>query len=199
MSRHVDPDRKPQLLAQIIEVMLDVPLHAMTFRSVAERLDVSPFTLVYHFGTKDALVGELVDAICGEQLAALVAADLGSASVDAYLDGVRRYWEWSMLPRNCQLQRLVFEAAMTESLRSDHEAVTRRTLLEWHALASAGLLELGVPAELASAESRAIADVMHGLQYDLIVTNNTGRATAAFESAIAGLRVRIHAMSATAN
>lgn len=199
MSRHVDPDRKPQLLAQIIDVMLDIPLYSMTFRSVAARLDVSPFTLVYHFGTKDDLVGEVVDAICGEQLEALVAADLGSASVDAYLDGVKRYWDWSMLPRNCQLQRLVFEAAMTESLRSEHEAVTRRALLEWHALASAGLLELGVPAQLASAESRAIADVMHGLQYDLIVTNNVERANAAFERAIAGLRVRILEITATAN
>jgi len=199
MSRHVDLERKPRLLAQVVDVMLDVPLYAMTFRSVAERLDVSPFTLVYHFGTKDELVSEVVDAICGEQLTALEKADLGSTSVDAYLDGVKRYWDWSMLPRTCQLQRLVFEAAMTESLRAEHEAVTRRALLEWHALASAGLLALGVPGELASAESRAIADVMHGLQYDLIVTNNTERANVAFESAIAGLRVRILEIISAAN
>lgn len=194
MARRADPTRKPQLIGQIIEVLLDRPLSAVTLRSIADRLGVSTFTLVYHFGSKDGLVAEIVHAICLRQREAL---DLGwgGATIDDCVGGMRRFWEWILLPGNRQLQRLLFEAALVESLREDTEAVTRLPLERWREIVSDGLLAVGAPRELALQESSMIVNTMSGLQYDLIVTGDVDRVTVAFDYAMVGYRARIVALA----
>ena len=49
MSRRPDPERKPELVAQILDYLLDKPLSGLSFRTLADALDVSTFTLVYQF------------------------------------------------------------------------------------------------------------------------------------------------------
>ena len=67
MSRRPDPERKPELVAQILDYLLDKPLSSLTFRTLASGLGVSTFTLVYHFGTRAELLSEIVAAISGRE------------------------------------------------------------------------------------------------------------------------------------
>ena len=197
MPRQPDETRKPQLLAHIVDYLLEHPLSSITFRGLAENLGVSTFTLVYHFGSKEALIAEVVRAIRSAQRSAIDAARMSTASIDDYFRGVRAYWEWTLTPRSMQLHRLQFEAAMIESL-GDGDAVTRNSLVGWHALVHDALLELGVPAVTAPAESRAMANFMYGLQFDLVVTGDIESVTEAFEHAIESYRARITALVAMA-
>jgi AcrR family transcriptional regulator len=63
MPRHSDPSRKPQLLAEIIEHLLDKSLASVSFRTIAQALGCSTYTLVYHFGSREELLSEIVSAV----------------------------------------------------------------------------------------------------------------------------------------
>ena len=60
MSRKPDPGRKPELLEQILDYLVDKPLAKLTLRTLASALGVSTYTLVYQFGTRDELVSDIV-------------------------------------------------------------------------------------------------------------------------------------------
>lgn len=194
MSRRADPDRKPRLVAAIIEYLLDRPLSSLSFRTVAEHLEVSTFTLVYHFGTKSSLIAEVVDSVRVEQSGALDSVATCTESLDDFFDGISDYWQWTLDPRSLHLQRLEFEAALLESVSSDAARATRRSLGGWHSRVREGLIELGVPERSARAESRAMANLLYGLQYDLIVLGDPEGATEAFEHALDAYRERVRSL-----
>lgn len=194
MTRRADPERKPQLLLEIIDYLLDKSLSSLTYRTLADHLGVSTFSLVYHFGSKDELIEQVVAAICDYRRQAFADAAVSTATVDDYFATFRTFWEWTLLPRNRQLHRLEVEAAMLESLHRQGEAVTRDTLRGWHDITLGGLLELGVPADVARGESRTMAGMVYGLQYDLIVLGDVDLVNDAFERALEAYRVRIHTL-----
>lgn len=193
MARQVDTERKPQLLGEIMDYLLDKPLSSLTFRSMAEHLNVSTFTLVYHFGTKSTLVTEVVAEICSSRQRTLLASNLSTTSVEEYFDGLRDYWMWTLEPRNRQMRRLEIEAATGECLSPSSQSVTRRTLVAWHEIVADGLIALGVSPNVARVEARAMTSTMYGLQYDLIVTGETEQVTEAFDYAIDVYRSRTRA------
>ncbi|MEY2847357.1 MAG: hypothetical protein RI885_22 [Actinomycetota bacterium] len=195
MSRRADPDRRPRLVASIIEYLLDHPLSSMSFRTVAEHLDVSTFTLVYHFGTKSSLIAAVVGGVRAEQLDAVESADIRIESVDTFFDGIVTYWHGTLDSRSRQLQRIEFEAALLESFTSDAALAARRSLDGWHGLVRQGLIDLGVPESLATAESRAMASMLYGLRYDLVVLGDREGATAAFDRGLEVYRERVRSLT----
>ncbi|MCB1281176.1 MAG: TetR/AcrR family transcriptional regulator, partial [Salinibacterium sp.] len=115
MSRRPDPTRKPELLAQILDYLLDKPLASLTFRSAASALGVSTYTLVYQFGTRNELISEIVRAISARQVSIeerLLSSLNTPDTLDTYYENLSVSWAWTLDPRNRQLQRLEFEASM---------------------------------------------------------------------------------------
>lgn len=190
MARTPDPSRKPALLAQIIDYLLDKPLASLSFRTLAQALDVSTFTLVYHFGTRSELLQEIVRAISNRS--GYIESQLTAPpDLDTYIAGLRASWEWSLEPRNRQLQRLEFEAGMLEALHPDEYRFGREQLEVWRRIERAALLGLGLSEADAELESRLIVDSALGLQYDLAVTHDAEATTAAFNRLLELHRVRI--------
>ncbi|WP_165067486.1 TetR/AcrR family transcriptional regulator [Marisediminicola senii] len=194
MSRKPDPARRPQLILDIIEYLHDRTLSSLTMRSLADHLEVSTFTLVYHFGTREELIDAVVEAICEEQTAALDLADVTDVSVAVYFQRFERYWEWAVQPRSLQLQRLVIEAAMAESLHPERSAATKNSLVRWHESALDGLVALGVPEKVARKEARAHANALYGLHYDLIVSRELEIVSEAYQHCMESYRQRIDAL-----
>lgn len=191
MSRRPDPARKPQLLDDIMEYLLDRSLTSVTFRTLADHLGVSTFTLVYHFGTKTELIAEVVGAVCSRQRDAFADAHASTTSLDDYFDSMRSYWRWTLIPSNRKLQRIAFEAAMMEALDSEAQTTMKMTLRGWHDIAVDGMRDLGVPDEIVADEARAMANIVYGLQYDLVLLSDVERADAAFEAVLATYRARV--------
>ena len=140
MSRRPDPERKPELVAQILDYLLDKPLSSLTFRTLASGLGVSTFTLVYHFGTRAELLSEIVAAISGREAGIHENMVAHPASLDAYFDGLESSWQWAMQPRNRQLQRLEFEASMIEALDPSGHVFVRKLFARWQRLGYEALL-----------------------------------------------------------
>lgn len=190
MARPPDPSRKPALLEQIIEHLLDKELSSLSFRTLATALGVSTYTLVYQFGTRAELIRDLVAAISAR--AHIIERRLdGDATLETYVEGLELSWQWALKPRNRQLQRLEFEAALLESLDPQQHTYVRSLFEHWQRIGRDALVQFGVPPAAAEVETRLIVDTFHGLQYDVILNGDEAGATAAFEYAVVQHRARI--------
>ena len=195
MTRAPDPDIKPSLLERILDYLVDKPLSALTFRDLASGLEVSTFTLVYHFGTRAELVREIIKAIATRQRGFDTVFGTNELSLDSYLEGLRATFDLTLLPRNRALQRLEFEAQMLEALET-MPGVTRLAHTELQEQGEAALKSLGLSKKDAAIESRLLVDTFYGIQVGLVVNDDADRARAAFERALEQHRERIQTLTA---
>jgi AcrR family transcriptional regulator len=196
MSRLPDPERKPELVAQVLEYLLDKPLSSLTFRKLAAALGVSTFTLVYHFGTRAEMLRDVVRAISAREAGILDNLVIDPRSPQAYFEGLERCWRWTLQPRNRQLQRLEFEASMIEALYPDEHTFIRGLFARWQQIGYDALTSFGIGETDAEAESRLLVDTFYGIQFDHVVNGDQARATAAFSRAVALHRSRVEALLA---
>ncbi|NYF10079.1 AcrR family transcriptional regulator [Leifsonia sp. AK011] len=191
MARTPDLSRKPELVEQILEYLLDKPLSSVTFRSLATGLGVSTFTLVYHFGTRADLIREVIQAISVRSGIVEGLNRDAEATLETFVEGLELSWEWSIQPRNRQLQRLEFEAGMLESLHPGDHGFMRDLYRHWVDIGRDAMIRFGMTPEDAEAEARVVVNSFHGLQYDLVLNDDVIAATRAFERALEQHRSRI--------
>lgn len=194
VTRQADPDKKPALLQQILDYLIDKPLSALTFRGLAAGLGVSSFTLVYHFGTRADLVREIIGAIADRQRGFETVLDPQQVTIESYFDGLRRAFEPTLLPRNRALQRLEFEAQMLEALEPEH-TLTRTAHEELQNRGRDTLIALGLDPRNAAIEGRLLIDTFYGIQVGLVINDDNDRATEAFDRALEQHRERIAALT----
>jgi AcrR family transcriptional regulator len=183
MTRQADLGKKPALLEQIIDHLIDKPLSTLTFRGLASALGVSSFTLVYHFGTREELVRDIIDAIATRQRGFETVFDPNTVTVDSYFAGLRQTFDLTLFPRNRALQRLEFEAQMLEAVAIDQPA----TLAAHEQLTSRArdtLIALGLEPDRAELEGQLLLDTFYGIQVGLVVSGDVDRAKASFERAL---------------
>lgn len=196
MARTPDPERRPALLEQIVEYLLDQPLATLSFRTLATALGVSTYTLVYQFGTRAELLHEIVRAITTRQNVVVDAVAAETGDLSAHLQNLRESWEWFLQPRNRQLQRLEFEASMLEAQDPGDDPITPKVFQLWHRAGHDALVAMGVPVHEANLEARVITNTMYGLQHDLIVNGDEHATTAAFERVLHSYAERIRGLIA---
>lgn len=190
MARRPDPTRKPALIQQTLDFLADKPLSSVTFRSLAKALDVSTFTLVYHFGTRAELIREIVRANVRGASPEEVSA-LPNGTLDDYFASLSLSWQWTQLPENLHRQRLEFEAGLLEAVERDDLTITRTFFGQWITMGTAALSSFGVDPQKAEIEARLLVNTFHGVQFDLVLNQDRGAAAAVFEAAIAHHRQRI--------
>ncbi|MBH0099626.1 TetR/AcrR family transcriptional regulator [Salinibacterium sp. NSLL150] len=195
MARRPDPTRKPALLQQTIAYLADKPLSSLTFRSLARALDVSTFTLVYHFGTRAELVREIV-RMNARGVSPHEAAMLPAGTLDDYFASLSQSWRWTQLPENLHRQRLELEAGLLEAVERDELSITRDYFGRWIAMGTAALVALGVERGAAEVEARLLVNTFHGVQFDLVLNQNIDASNAVFETAIAHHRSRVEQLIA---
>lgn len=196
MSRKPEPGRKPELLAQILDYLLDKPLASLSFRTIATALGVSTFTLVYQFGTRAELVSEIVGAISARQSDMENRLLTSPDTLDAYYENLAVSWKWTLDPRNRQLQRLEFEASMLEALDPETHNFSRTLYSTWLRVGYDALESFGLTPDDARIEARIMVDAFYGLQYDLVVNGDEAGASAAFERLVVHHRERVEELAA---
>ena len=144
---------------------------------------MSSFTLVYHFGTREELVRDIIDAIATRQRGFETVFDPDTVTVDSYFAGLRQTFDLTLFPRNRALQRLEFEAQMLEAVATDH-AATLAAHEQLTARARDTLIALGLEPERAALEGQLLLDTFYGIQVGLVVSGDVSRATASFERAL---------------
>lgn len=70
MTRTVDPVLREDLLERVSDYVLEHGLGNLSLRPLAEALESSPRTLLYHFGSKDAMIARVLEHLRARQMRA---------------------------------------------------------------------------------------------------------------------------------
>jgi len=178
MGRKPDPGRKPELLGAICSYLGERGIGELSLRPLAAALGVSTYSLVYHFGSKEQLLGEVV-AHVEERQRAMIAGWRD----ESIAGGLRRYWRWSLEPSSRRLLRISFEAALMDGRapgRFDDAIASLST--DWIRFLGAAFRAAGVSRAEARREATLLAATVFGLQLDLLMTGDERRLGDAVEA-----------------
>ncbi|MHA7153988.1 TetR/AcrR family transcriptional regulator [Arthrobacter sp. TMN-50] len=168
MARPPNPERKKELLDQILDYLLDKTFAGLSFRTLADGLGISSYVLVYHFGNREELVNQIVNHIERRDDAVKLPNPAGLSRAE-FQEWILMTWSWAVIERNRQLQRLEFEAALHDAVSSSPRESARVKFDYWHGFTQDWLRAQGVAPELADSAARMFISTLYGLQYDLIL------------------------------
>ncbi len=189
VETRVDPSPRQRLLDAVIDHFTTDGLADQSLRRIAEAIGSSHRMLLYHFGSKDGLLLEVVRAVEARtqvRLAHVAAiADMRSDVV------IRRMWSYLTDPALAGFERLFF-ALYGRALQGDSAALPllQDDIEHWLEANDALAAEAGVPSELVRTHSRLGLAVMRGLLLDLLATGDRAGVDAALEAFAGGYEGR---------
>jgi AcrR family transcriptional regulator len=188
MGRKADPARREQLLVATAAYLEDNGLAGLSLRPLASALGVSPRTLLYHFGSKEQLLTDALNASPGLKaaLAEFVVSD------EPLFTRVRRLWARTTDPSSRPYLRLFFEvyaAALRDPQR--YAAFLSGVVDGWLALLTPMLEHEGVAPARAGTVATELLALHHGCALDLLATGDHGRVDAAYRSRLAELETAL--------
>jgi len=182
VSKPVDVRIRPALLAAIVDHVLEAGLADLSLRPLGSAVGASPRTLLYHFGSKERLIGAVFDEANRRQARLLEAWIERSAEHDARTLMLRA-WQWLTAPRHDRLLRLLFEAyGLAIRDRRRYGAFLRGAAGVWIEPFASSLERRGFSAERAAALATLLVAVTRGLLLDVLATGDRARADRAFRS-----------------
>ncbi len=187
VSRPHDERIRAGLLDAILDYVLEAGLADLSLRPMAAAVAASPRTLLYHFGSKDALVLAVLAEAGRRQASLLDAWYVKSAEYDAPTL-LLRAWQWLVAPRHERLLRLLFEAyGLALQDRRRYGAFLRASSRDWVDPFARALASRGIADERARALATLLAAVVRGLLLDVLATGERARVDRAFRSFIAAI------------
>lgn len=180
MARPTRDERKAELLAAILDYLMDKTLAELTFRSLAEGLGMSAYVLVYHFGSRDQLINDIVVSI-ESRLDRMRNTDVRDIDRAAWREFLLDSWQWTMAQRNRHLTRLEFEATAQDIVAAEPRGPSQEHFRMLHHKTRDWLMVQGIPEEFADTDARLFTSTFYGLQFDFVVMNEPEAATKAFE------------------
>lgn len=187
MGRRPNPQRKQDLLEEIVDYLGENGIGDMSLRPLAKRLGTSTYTLTYQFGSKDQLLADAVDFAQARQLG-VIGQWAAESPAPSAAELLRRYWRWASKDSNLRLIRMLIEAT-TLGHHHPFTEVGQRAVQQWISALSEALRRDGLPApEVQRIAMQGYATLV-GLQVDLIATGDRDRIDRAFEDLCSAMEV----------
>jgi AcrR family transcriptional regulator len=191
MGRKPDPGRREKLLEAAVDHVYEHGLGDLSLRPLARSLGTSPRMLIYHFGSKERLLSQLLAAARDRQRQMI--ADWLARGGDADpAELMRRFWTWSVAPRNLPFLRLFFEVygrALQDP--GSYPGFLERAIDDALPLLTSVLREAGIPDEEAESIATQGLALHRGLLLDLLATGDRRRVLAAHEDLMSNLEDRL--------
>jgi AcrR family transcriptional regulator len=165
------PSARARLLAAVIEHFTTEGLADQSLRRIAEAIGSSHRMLLYHFGSKDGLLLEVVRAVEARTQVRLAA--FGEEAGGATDELIRRMWGSLSDPALGDFERLFF-ALYGRALQGDESIrpLLKDDIEHWLDANAALSAPLGVPEEVARTHARLGLAVTRGLLLDLLATGD---------------------------
>jgi AcrR family transcriptional regulator len=166
-----EPPARDRLLAAAVEYVAANGIGDISLRRLAEAIGTSHRMLIYHFGSREGLLIEVVRTVEQRQRDALAALDAepGATPEDVGRAMWRRLADESLWP----LERLFFELYGQALQGRPHAVPLLEGIVEdWLGPATEMALERGTAPENARAEARLGLAVVRGLLLDLLATGD---------------------------
>jgi AcrR family transcriptional regulator len=173
-------DTRQRLLAAAIQYAAEHGLADLSLRTLAIALGTSHRMLIFHFGSKEGLLVEVVRAVEAQQRALL--AGLRADPQLSPLDQTRAFWQHLTSPALWPYERLFFEV-YAQALHGKEPAsrLLEEAIDAWLTPIADLLAARGVPAAEARAEARLAIAVTRGLLLDLLATGDLSAVQAAMD------------------
>lgn len=180
MSRTPDEARRPELLDAAVDFVCKHGLTDLSLRPLAKALGTSPRNLLYHFGSKDDLIVEIIRRGRARQQATMANLKLTPDLPPGHV--TRILWrQWSD-PKRLPLMRLFFEVySLALSNPSRFPGFAEGAIEEWlTALEGCSTLP-GYSRDDARAFATILIAVFRGFMLDLAATGDRKRIDRAVE------------------
>ena len=187
-------DAKEKLLAAVIDRLTEHGLGDESLRGLAAAIGTSHRMLIYHFGSKEGLLIEVVRTMEARQRALLAAleAEVAAGPELGPVDLLRRFWERSADPSLWPAERLFFELyGQALQGREGTTPFLDGIVESWLGPLEALIVRLGGRPEEARAEARFGVAVVRGLLLDLLATGDREGVDEAMERHIAGYQAMV--------
>jgi len=177
-------DRKKQLLDAAIRYLLDHGLADLSLRPLAAKIGSSARLLVFHFGSKEGLVTDILNEVQARMQMSFTEV-MTAPAADPRVAPMKRFWLWATSRRNLPYLRFMYEAhfiALQNPRAYSH-------YLEQSSLNWAEVIRARLPAELRNDETATLCGaVFDGLVIDLLGTGDLRRTTRALDRFIEQMR-----------
>jgi AcrR family transcriptional regulator len=173
-------DARHRLLTAAVDYVADHGVGEKSLRQLAAALGTSHRMLIYHFGSKEGLLVEIIKAVEARQLAAL--ADLAAAPNESPGDTARRFWHRIANPALWPNERLFFEIyGQALQGRPGTTQLLDDVIESWVTPLAAMMQAQGFPSKEARSFARLGLAVSRGLLLDLLATGDRTGVDAAME------------------
>lgn len=171
---------RQDLLAAVIADLQSQGLGDRSLRDIAASVGTSHRMLIHHFGSRQGLLTQVVNAVEGDQKAFLASLDGDPATV------LTAMWQQLRDPRLWPAVRLFYECyARAMNGEAPFNAMLPGAVDDWLDQAAAYEISAGVPEAEARARARAGLAMFRGLLLDLVGTRDQAGVDAAFEAFMA--------------
>ncbi|PZA07398.1 MULTISPECIES: TetR/AcrR family transcriptional regulator [unclassified Meiothermus] len=181
MSRSKQPQTRQALLEQATQYVLEHGLQNLSLRPLAQALGTSARMLIYHFGSREHLISQVLTLAVSRQQAAMqtLATKQRFASLGELLGA---FWERLSAPQSRAFLRLLFEVdVLGFSGHPVYAGFSRAALEGW-----VGLIESLLGQILGQGDHRSLATHIvasfNGLILDLLATKDEARVNRAFQA-----------------
>ena len=177
------PNSRERLLEASIGYVREHGVAELSLRRLAAAIGTSHRMLIYHFGSKQALLVAIVRAVEEQQRRTMAALDADPSLSPS--DIARRMWQQLADPSLWPNERLFFETYGQALQARAHTVDFLDDVVEsWLAPIAEMRRAQGVPAAVAAAQARLDLAVTRGLLLDLLATGDRAGTDAAVEHSI---------------
>ena len=164
---------RDQLLARVVAWFAEHGVGDTSLRTLAAGIGTSHRMLHYHFGSREGLLGAVVQAVEQAEHAALI--ELAAAHDDPFEAGAAF---WTRVADRAEVFAPLFFELSTHAMRGQAHAEGLRTWLRtgWTDALRDGYLELGVTAERAGTLALQSLAMARGLLFEVAVTGDRAAA-----------------------
>src|SRR5215213_211203 len=170
---------RERLLSAAVEHVSRHGVGDISLRGLAAALGTSHRMLIYHFGSREALLIEVIRTVEEQQRAALAETLRDTDEPPAEI--MRRMWARVADPALWPNERLFFEVYAQALQGSPHALPLLDGIVDAWVEPLAALVAPGLPRDAARAEARLGVAVVRGLLLDLLATGDRAAVDAAME------------------
>lgn len=176
---------RQRLLRLVAEHVVAHGVASSTLRGLGRAVGSNNRMLLYYFGSKEALVGEALQAVGREFFPTFEHAWSQVEAADRPLcEDLRRVWESISDPANLPFLRLFFEVFGLAAQEGAAYSGVLGEIGDWQRPAVARLRRAGVPAAVAEHRAAELIALWRGLQMTLIITQDHAAVAAVAEQSL---------------
>ena len=179
MARPPNPGIRARLRDQAVDYVLSHGVGNLTLRPLARALKTNARMLVYHFGSREGLMREILSRLREREDARIQAWFQSGEKPRTLPEFLSWYWKRLSAPRAWPAVRLIFELyALALRNPRDYPGVLEDPLAYWQKLTE----KAGIPAKPDAVEATLLLAATRGLLLDLCATGDRARVERALEA-----------------